>query len=268
MRRSLNFIAAATVAIVVPYLAVRLSFGGEQGRPGAEAELLFKHRYVALMIDDFVSNIITYTYMAFVNFIPHGLAGSNALTTLSDETLVQGQNGYHPQAQHLVPGHYHYFWHFQAGMVFLAFAYFLGKLLVRNYQRPTRASLILLALGLLVAAGFATHSLIKFRPYMSLPVLSYKATLSIVGGLPCSFPFAPKLAWERWAFTHRRRGLLIGIWSVIFYCSLTHAAWQEKMLPRVGVESPPNPLRSRMDRLLEAGQNVKAINLPVRTSDH
>jgi hypothetical protein len=246
LRRSLNFIAVTTLTILVPYLAIRLAYGGEHGEAGAEAELLFKHRYAVLMIDDFASNVMTYTYIAFVNFIPYWLAGSPSLASMTDQALVDAQNGYHVQAHHLVPGHYHYFWHFQAGMVFLAFANFLGKLLVRNYHQPTRVSLVLLAFAVLVLSGFATHSLIKFRPYLSQPVLSYKATLSIVGS-SLLLSYGSMLAWDRWGFTRLSIGLQVAIWSLILYCSLTHASWHAKILPRVGLAFPPDPLRGIKD---------------------
>lgn len=126
-------------------------------------------------------------------------------------------------------------------MFFLAFGYFLVRMLVKNLQQPSCSSLVYFALGIVVLSGFATHSLIKFRPYMSQPVLSYKATLSILG-VALLIAYIAQNYWQRWRGTRKGIVVLAGLWLILATCSLTQASWQRKVMPRVGISSPPDPL--------------------------
>jgi len=242
VRRSLDFMTLSTLCVAVPYLVVRIVYGGNHNQPGSECELITRHKHGILMVEDFVSNVFTYLYISFMNFIPHWLLASNSLACLSDKELIASQNGYHAACQHYVPMHYHYFWHFQAGMLVLAFFHSFIRLLVRGWREPTVHRCVLFALCLLILTGFCTHSLIKFRPYLSLPLLSYKATLSILGAA-CLISYLAMLGWSRWSHSWKGHWVLGGGALVLMVTFLTHPSWQAKMQPKVGLSAPPDPLQ-------------------------
>jgi hypothetical protein len=239
--RPLSFVACSALAVVVPYLAIRITFGGTFNEAGSESELLIRHTRTSLMIEDLYSNVVTYLYIAWSNFVPPWILSSHAEIRLSDAELVLSQNGYHPDAAHFVAPHYHYLWYFQAGMVAIAFTYLTWQLLSRSARRPSVDTLCLLAMCLLVWTGFGTHALIKFRPYLSVPVLAYKATLSILGvALIISFAVMHYARSPR--APARGTALTTIVCSVILLGAFTRPYWQWVLLQKLNCAGPPDPM--------------------------
>src|SRR5205823_3616523 len=119
--------------------------------------LLFNHRHVALMVEDLYSNCVTYIYMALTNFLPPWLLSSNAILALGDQGVLEAQNGFTCGCESQIAPHYHFLWHFQAGMVFIAFAYLSCRLAARCVQRPTAMTVCLAAACIMIWTGFSTH---------------------------------------------------------------------------------------------------------------
>lgn len=237
-----GFVLAAAFAVAVPYLAVRVAYGGNHNAGGSECELLTQHQHLSLMWEDYFSNVATYLFITVNNFVPHWVMTSSSVVSLGEAKLVAAQNGYHAAYAHFVPMHYHYFWHFHAGIVFCAVAFAAVFLLRRAFTRPTVPVLVAGALLVLVVTGFSTHSLIKFRPYLSVPVLAYKATLSILG-MAVLLAYLTHLAWHHWKGGLRAVGVVGLAWSLALVCGLTHPGWQAALLYKVGLGGPPDPLR-------------------------
>jgi hypothetical protein len=241
LSRRCRFVGCTALGIAVPYLLVRVAYGGSHNVAGSESELLLNHNHAALMIEDLYSNVLTYLYIALTAFLPPWFLSSNAQVDLGEEELLRAQNGYHAAYGAFVPMHYHYLWYFQAGMAALAFAYLTFRLVRRCVRRPSAECMCLAVLCLLVWCGFSTHALIKFRPYLSAPVLSYKVTVSILGVAVLLSVAVMKVVRQ----VRRPVGagiLLLLVWGVLLLGTFTRPHWQATLLSKVGCSGPPDPL--------------------------
>lgn len=100
--------------------------------------------------------------------------------------------------------------------------------------------LVLYVGGLMIACGFATHALIKFRPYMSAPVLSYKSTISILG---VSLVGTYLVLLMRTRLRPKVSTVLIAlVWVTILVAAVTRPGMQAQMLGRLNMPGPPDPL--------------------------
>ncbi len=181
LRRRLLVLAVCTGVIATVYLAIRLSFGQQQYRPGEEAEMIFTYSSPILAVEDFVSNVFTYTYMALSNYFPPCLLSSNSLYYFGTDGVIAEQHGYHETQTHLVGMHHLFYWYYFAGVVFTVFVYYLIRNLRAALAQGSRRHLYLSLGMLMIASGFALHTLVKYRPYLSVPVFGYKCATSHVG---------------------------------------------------------------------------------------
>jgi len=243
----LRFVAVVTFAVAVPYLAIRVAHGGNHHQPGSECQLLTTHPHVSLMVEDYFSNVVTYVYIALTNYAPPWLLTSQAYRALTDRELVAAHHDYYPANAHLVPGHYAYLWHFQAGMVFLAFAYATWRLLAAYAVRPSARGACWLAGCLLVWTGMSVHTLIMFRNYLSAPVFAYKIPVGILGATVLLGLLA-RAAWRHHGGSYRGGLLLAGLWAVVLVGALARPGWQGQQMEKVSLRLPPDP----WDRLLPA----------------
>ena len=95
---------------------------------------------------------------------------------------------------------------------------------------------------LLVAAGSATHVMIKYRPYMSVPSLSYKCLISIFGA---TVLLAYLLTVARPCFRHAwgYRCLVGCTWSIILLGAVFRPAYLSHLNGKVGLAGYPNPIK-------------------------
>ncbi|MCB8820202.1 hypothetical protein [Microvirga rosea] len=173
---------AATVSILLGlYLAIRMTVARQYMLPGAEEELIFTYKSYVLMAEDFITNFFTFLYMALSNFLPSFLASSNSLTYLGPDQILAGQNGYHPEFQHLAVMNHLFFWRFLAGIWVAGFVFAFYYAVRNAFEKRSGFYAAMVCCMLIVATGCCTYLLIKFRPYNSTPALHYKAIISILG---------------------------------------------------------------------------------------
>ena len=101
---------------------------------------------------------------------------------------------------------------------------------------------MLAALFLAVLVGCGTHLVIKYRPYMSIPALTYKPTVSIFfATVLLSYLAVLARGWFKRVAAYRAA---IGVlWLVILTGAFTRPAALNEMLRHVGVPSYGDPLR-------------------------
>jgi hypothetical protein len=242
LKPRLLFVAMCTAVIAAAYLSVRLQYGQQTSRPGDESEMIFAYGSPVLATEDFFSNILTYLYIAVSNYFPPFMVGSNSLYLFGPEGVVAAQNGYHPAQSHLVAMHHVFYWYFFAGMVFTVFVYFL----VRNARAALNGSqrhTYLTAFMLLVTVGFAIHALVKYRPYMSVPLLTYKCMNSNLG-MAYLIGYCLMDA-RRWISARKLYPLLVAlVWGVIVYGALARPAYLSFLSQTVGMTALPDPMRN------------------------
>lgn len=243
MQRRVVFVLVATMTVTAIYLSIRLQYGGQQHRRGDESEMIFSYSMRTLAVEDFFSNVLTYLYLSISNYFPPCLVSSNSLYLYGAERIMAEQNGYHPDKNHLVAMHHVFYWYFFAGIVFAAFMYFLVRNAWSAYREANIKSTYLTMAMLLIAAGFAIHALVKYRPYLSVPLLTYKCTTSNVGvafllGLALMYA-RDWLPSRKWQFA-----IVVVIWGVVIYGAFARPAYLTHLSREVGMSDLPDPMRN------------------------
>jgi hypothetical protein len=241
LRPRVLFVAACSALIAALYLGIRLQYGGQQSHPGDESEMIFNYGSRVLAVEDFISNVFTYLYIACSNYFPPCLVSSNSLYQLGPQGVLAEQHGYHAGMSHLVAMHHVFYWYFFAGIVFTLFVYFFVRsaraALLQGSPRAAHLTLFML----LIVTGFAIHALVKYRPYMSVPLLGYKCTTSQVGVaylLAYCLMHARHVLPSRWL----SRACIALVWGVIVYGALARPAYLSHLSRQVGMINLPDPL--------------------------
>ncbi|MDX2053225.1 MAG: hypothetical protein SFV15_12580 [Polyangiaceae bacterium] len=245
----LRFVAIATSAITLSYLVLKVALGGAQEhlRPGQEAELVVGYfrtlplgKAAVITLEDLLSNLVTYLYVSLTNYLPPFLLASNSLIDLGRDTIIAQQFGYHAEYQKLTYAHHLFLWYFQAGAVAALFAQFLRRAFRRAHgSYPSVDQVVPLFCSLMVLFGASTHMLIKYRPYLSVPLLSYKCFIGVMGTTLLLSWVLSKLP-ER--FGVRRGNTLVAAgWLGIVAAGLLRPAWLGELAKHVGLGSIPPP---------------------------
>ena len=110
---------------------------------------------ITFVLEDMITNVFTFNYVALTNFLPPCLVASNSLITLGEVRIIQGQSGYSSHYDHLVYAHHVFFWRFGAGVVSLLL-YRALHLCIRESRTSADAG-YLAAFLVLVATGGLSH---------------------------------------------------------------------------------------------------------------
>lgn len=238
----LGFVLACATLIACIHLPIKLCYSSQHFTGGKEDELILGYQSPALFIEDFFSNLMTYTYISLMNYAPPFLLASNSSFHLGASGILQEQHGYHSDMSQLVVMHHLFLWYYYAGIVFAVFLFCLVRSLIHALRFGSRESLCLSLILLGVATGSATHLLIKYRPYMSVPSLSYKCMPSI---LATTILLAHLL--DRLQARIQRRWLAVGCvclaWCVVLYGGLTRPRFLSHLNTQVGLGTYPDPLK-------------------------
>ena len=233
--RAIRLWGVFIVAVLV-YVAIRAQYPNNLAMPGSEEEIITRYPYASLAITDLFSNIVTYLYICFSTYLPAWFLGSVPLMQLGAQAIKEQQNGYAPQFLDFVVFHHIFLWYYYAGMAFALFALAGISASRRAFAGGSGAALIVVGLLLLMLAGCASLSLIKYRFYISLPVLAYKcvtgtfATALLVGfGL-------------KWLHDQRSSGLyyaaIAATWLINLAAFVTHGREEVQLLKILGLVSP------------------------------
>ena len=114
-------------------------------------------------------------------FLPPQFLFSNSLIRLGTAGVIAEQHGYHKNMEHLVGMNHIYLWRFYAGALCAGFFAMFAGICARLIRFRRHFDLIVFLLLLLILLGFASHEIIKFRPYSSVPFLTYKCITSVSG---------------------------------------------------------------------------------------
>ncbi len=235
-----RLVFVSTALVIITYLAIRTKVAHQYMAPGAEEELIFTYSHPALMIEDFIGNYFTFLYTALANFLPSVLFASNSIVWYGPQTLIAEQHGYHEPFSYLVPVNYLLFWRYYAGVAAAAFAYLAGCSVRRSWRDPSRVHATVVMLVTMIAVGFSTHLLIKFRPYNSVPALPYKAIVSILG-VSLLTSYVLSLARKRLGMV--RYWLLVGsVMAMILMAGFTRPRMLSALLTQVGLQGFSDPL--------------------------
>jgi hypothetical protein len=236
------FVVAA--AVLLGYLSVRLPLASEYVAPGGEEELISTYNNSILAAEDLFANFFTLTYMSIANYLP--IFGSISQTYIGDAEILAEQHGYHSAMSHLVVTHHVFLWRFYAGAAVAFFVTFGIGRIRRAFRAPNLTDAVLAALFVAVLVGCGTHLVIKYRPYMSVPALTYKPTVSIffVTVLIAYLAVVTRDWFRRMAAYRTALGAL---WLVILIGAFTRPAALNEMLRHVGVGSYGDPLRQLLE---------------------
>lgn len=258
--RQTRFILISSVCIVFVYFLVKLTYSSgisEHFTKGHEGETILNYlinnhsiNYVIIAVEDMISNIITYNYIALTNYFPLPFMFSLSLVYLGKDAIISNQYGLGraPGLADFVYNHYVFLWYLGAGILFAILCYFLLKYLIQSFKNPTPHSLILSSLLLMIATGAFTHDLIRYRYYLSLPIFSYKCIVSIVG---VSLLISYLLMYLQDRIRNKKKFFLVlgASWLVIVIAGFTKPALLSNILSLLEVKAYPNPLMELAIRL-------------------
>ena len=255
-----RFLLISSVCIALGYFLVRFAYSSgvsEFLAKGQEGETILNYllnnhsiAYVITAVEDMISNIITYIYIALTNYFPPPFISSFSLFYLGKDAIISNQYGYAASygSAAFVYNHHVFLWYFGAGILFAIFCYFLLKYLIQSFKKPTPHSLILSSLLLMIATGSFTHLFIKYRFYLSLPLFSYKCIVSIIG---VSLLISYLLMYLRDRIPNRQKyfSVLGASWLVIVLAGFTRPALLSDMLNLLKMGTYPDPLMELAIRL-------------------
>jgi hypothetical protein len=244
---SIRLVAVTSAMVGAVYLVVRLPYSGEHFTAGHESDTIFTYSAWLIGIDDLISSFFTYLYIAVTNFCPSWFNASNSLYHVGADQILREQDNYHPEKTHLVAMHHLFFWHFYAGMVLLGFILYFYRSLRRAWTAPSYSAVLILALLVLIGTGFATHTIIKFRPYLSVPLLAYKCIISVIGvSLLLSYGVTKAADW----FTDRRRQVFVlAVWFALMLVGIERFSYQTQQSRQVGLGEFPKPMRAAKEAI-------------------
>jgi hypothetical protein len=228
------------VGVLLVYLSIRLPMADEYVSPGGEEELISTYQSWVLAAEDLIANFFTLVYMSITNYLP--VFGSISQTYIGDAAILAEQHGYHVAMGHLVVTNHVFLWRFYAGAAVAFFVVFGIGRIRRAFRAPNIADAVLAALFLAVVVGCGTHLIIKYRPYMSVPALTYKPTVSIFF-VTLLVAYLAVLARGWFARIAAYRTAIAALWLVILVGAFTRPAALNAMLQHVGVPSYGDPLR-------------------------
>ena len=240
----LNFLGISVTLAGLVHTVVKIRLGYGQV-PGSESDLVLNYGHLAPAAEDILSNALTHLYIAATNFLPPGLVWSTALYRFGAGQLAGFQEGYHPSGNHLVPLHYLFLWRYSAGAVSVLFAYWLVRAIRRSRASWSPDHLGLALCLLMVVVGSPTHTLIKFRPMNSAPVLGYHVMVGVLG-MSLLVSHALMLVRRRGGRGLGSAAVVAAAWLLILYGALTRPAWLGYFATLVGVasaEAYPDPWR-------------------------
>lgn len=253
-------VAAVLTVAGVAYIYVKVTFGFGQVA-GSESDVLFNYDSLWLMADDLIANVFTHTYLAVSNFLPPMLVGSSSLYLLGPDRLVAAQHGYHEAFLYLVPMHHVFFWRFYAGAAFVLVLGALYQGVLRAWRRPSAWNLALIVFLLMLLLPGSTHTMIKFRPMNSMPVMTYHVTVGIIGAsLLISWLLVS--AQRRWS-PRVATVLVVAVWATILYGALARPVYLAHMAAQAGLGNLlyPNPMKALVEKL--GGTYTAPAGLPL-----
>jgi hypothetical protein len=255
--RGSRLVFASTMVVMVAYVVVRTRVAYQYMAPGAEEELILAYSRPVLMIEDFVGNYFTFLYTALTNFLPSIFVGSNAIVWYGPEQIIREQHGYHEPFSYLVPVNYLFFWRYYAGIAAAGFAYLAGRSVRRSWRECSVTSANVVVLVIMIAVGFSTHLMIKFRPYNSVPALPYKAIVSVLGtALLISYLVA---LGRRHLGTFRSRALTASVLLVVLVGGFTRPRMLSSLLAQVGLQGFSDPLGDTFRFARRVGMALKEL---------
>ncbi len=182
--RCLILVSLSTFMAIV-YILVKVAYGLADLHPkGGEADLLITYgpSYPALIVEDMISSFFTFFYTTFSTYLPPELFSfSVSLWKYGPETVVALQDGYHPQASHLVLYNHLFLWRFYAGFTLALVLIWYWRAARRLANGPTDHDITIFVLLSCLLIGSPTHLIIKWRPMHAAPFLGYQVYLSVMG---------------------------------------------------------------------------------------
>ena len=247
----LRFSAISLGVVVASYLAIKLPFAREHVVTGKESELIVNYLLrdglspsmgISLAADDVFTAALSNLYLTLTNYVPPAFLPGDVVWQMTPQEIVSTQHGYHPQMAHLVYFHNIFLWYLTAGLLAGLFFAATVRAAVRARQTGDEFSAVYVTVALLVFTGSATHWLIKYRPYLSLPFLHYKVLASVVG-VTVLLAILFTRSYER-AAPRRRPLLALAAVFVLLLGALTKPAELSGMSQALSMSPMPSPVAS------------------------
>ncbi|MCE5252278.1 hypothetical protein LLG96_18920 [bacterium] len=234
------FIFVSSTITGILYVLIKTRYYQYGQAPGSEPDVVFNYPYLMLATEDVISNVFFYLYLSLTNFLPPFMLSSNSLYHFGAEKLIELQHGYHAPFTYLVPMHHLFIWRYYAGAFFVVFYYLLFKVIRKSFKTLSPHYIIITVFMLMIAVLSPTHIFIKFRPMNSVPYLSYKVLVGILGSA-LLISYLMMTARSRFRNTYNYIGFVVCCWGFILYSALIRPAFLSHLAIISGVSINPMP---------------------------
>ena len=218
------------------YIYMKFTYIGFAHSTGESAVVFaYGNQYFWRAIEDMISNYITQLYMTLTNFLPPAFITSNALYQYIE---------FLPQHNNLLLGHYIFFWRYAAGVLTTLFYVFFINVVKKVFKEKPFSSFFPLALFMImVAVNGATHTIIQYRRFKTMPVIGYHVQQGILGLSLC---IAYLFHLFKLRTNNKKFIVFISIFVVliILYSSIRRPNYLWHMMEMVGIDHQgpfPNP---------------------------
>jgi hypothetical protein len=247
-RRLLRVLAIMT-AVGIAYVLVKTNVGYGQVR-GSESDVVLNYHALRPAIEDVIGNVFTHTFMSVSNFLPPAMVGATTFYWFGADYVIAGQQHYVPAFSYLAVLNQVFFWRYYAGVVLTLVVLALGAAAAAAWRRRSAWAIAPGIFLIMILVAAPTHTLIKYRPMNSEPVMTYHVTVGILG-------MSLLLAWLLTAVWRRVRPrplaavIVAAGWIFLLSGALTRPPYLAHMAAQAGLGESiyPNPLQALLARL-------------------
>ena len=240
LRRALSLYAMQFILLLF-YLFIKIKFGyGQQS--GSESDIVFNYPSIIAMIEDLVSNIFKQNYLTIANYIPPMFISSNTLMFYDKSWLIEQQVSYHEKFNQLAYMNHLFLWRYYAGFAMAAVGFLVVKQLKALTKTFSFSHLVFLILLLAIPFGGATHTITKFRPFNSVPLLGYHVWFNILM-ITVLFAITTTTYLEKQARGKKKMIILLFAINLIV-CALLKPTYLNNMSKQVELGLYPEPIKN------------------------
>ena len=243
------FMLLTALAVCLAYGGFRIWFGvpdevyQTKVSGGGEEEMWLRYDNPAPMIDDFISNELTYLYAALTRPLPPLLVNDLSIFFFGRKINDQNRHEFGSTTYY----HHLFQYRYLAGAAAMVFFYFLIKMIRCSFTRGDPVCLSVALILLLILTGHSVHSLIKFRDVFFIIPKAYKYALSALGAAN----LIAFLVWKmRYKFSRASDyfSVVLLVWGTVIFSAFFQPQYLIKMISLTGHATRsayyPDPIRA------------------------
>lgn len=243
------FMLLTALAVCLAYGGFRIWFGVPDQvyqtnvSKGGEEEMWLRYDNPAPMIDDFISNELTYLYAALTRPLPPLLVNDLSIFFFGRKISDQNRHEFGSTTYY----HHLFQYRYLAGAAAMVFFYYLIKMIRCSFTRGDPVCLSVALILLLILTGHSVHSLIKFRDVFFIIPKAYKYALSALGAANLIALLVWKMR-DKFSRASDYFSVVLLVWGTVIFSAFFQPQYLIKMISLTGHATRsayyPDPIRA------------------------